>query len=165
MMATGEMPATDGLLERIKLEAELLQGLLTQLRLQQQALVAGDQPGILASSQQAEELVKQLHSASQARQSAQEPFESLDQAMSLTTDLRSRTQFKVCLQALRQGSGELKLLQQRNSALIAQGLSLVDATLTSFVELQQNAQPHVYGAHGAEDQPYSSERSILDFNA
>jgi len=157
--------STTGLLSSLRSEAELLQGLLTQLRLQQQALVQGDQPVIVSSSQLAESLMPRLQAATEARQQAQQDFDSLDQALAQTAGLREQTQFKVCLQTLRQGSQELALLYQRNLALIEQGLSWTDATLSSFVQLQQNGQPAVYGARGSEAADWSPERSMCDFNA
>lgn len=163
-MSNGLM-TIEHLLECLKTEAELLQAMLSQLRLQQQALVAGDQAVMVASSQQAESLLPSLQAATEARQDAQAGFASLDEVLDRIQGLREKTQFKVCLQTLRQGSQELALLQKRNLALIEQGLGWVDATLTSFVHLQQNGQPAVYGARGSEASDWSQERSMCDFNA
>ncbi|MEZ0369506.1 MAG: flagellar export chaperone FlgN [Candidatus Sericytochromatia bacterium] len=157
--------ALSELLECLKLEASCLQELLVQLRLQQQALVAGDQTGMLAASHNVENLLKPMQAASEQRQSVAQAWESLEDAMNQSPDLRSRTQFKVCLQALRQGAIELRQLHQRNSTLIVQGLSWVDASLSTFIQLQQQGQPAVYGATGGEATDWNPERSIFDSNA
>lgn len=153
------------LLESLKAEAACLEQLLTQLRRQQAALVAGRSQEVQQVSQLADGLIHELQAASVRRQQAQTGFESLDQAAEDAPDLRTRTQLKATLAQLRQGSEELQKLGRRNSQLIEQGLGWVDATLASFVELQQQGQPALYGARGTEAASWKSERSIFDSNA
>lgn len=154
-----------GLLNCLKAESELLAALLIALREQQAALVAARSGEVLALSQRAEDLIKQIQQASKSRHAAQAGFESLDAAAESAADLRTRTQFKACLAALRNGSAELGKLQARNSALIQQGQIWVEGTLSSFVQLQTQGQPAIYGAAGTDSQNWQSERSLCDFNA
>lgn len=155
---------TAQLLSALRDEAHCLQALLQQLRRQQQALIQGDTGQIAESSQQAEHWLQQLAAAGQTR-AALQGESSLGDAEAGGADLREKTQFRVLLQTLRQGAAELPLLQARNRALIDAGLNWVDATLSSFVQLQQNGQPVVYGASGTEAGDWAPERSMCDFNA
>lgn len=153
------------LLESLKDEATCLEQLLIQLRRQQAAMVAGNSLELSEASQVAETLISDLQTATARRVDAQAAFESLDQAIESAPDLRTRTQLKVHLTQLRTGSEELQLLHERNAALAQQGLEVVDATLNSFVQLQNQGQPAVYGARGTDASQWQSERSMCDFNA
>ena len=79
-----------GLLNCLKAESELLAALLIALREQQAALVAARSGEVLALSQQAEDLIKQLQQASKARLEAQTGFESLDAAAESAPRLRMK---------------------------------------------------------------------------
>lgn len=153
------------LLESLKDEAACLEQLLQQLRTQQAALVAGNSAELSQASQLAEAQMQALQSATARRVDVQSAFETLDAAAESAPDLRSRTQIKAFLAQLRNGCQALIELHQRNSALAEQGLQLVDATLSSFVQLQQQGQPAVYGARGNDATQWQSERSMCDFNA
>ncbi|PKL75498.1 MAG: hypothetical protein CVV27_15085 [Candidatus Melainabacteria bacterium HGW-Melainabacteria-1] len=155
----------NSLLTSLKHEQELLFALLAQLERQQQALVACLNDEILAASQQSEALLRELQQATLARLAQQQDYASLDDATESAPDLRVRTQLKATVAQLRQGREALIRIQQRNQRLADQGLSWVDATLSSFVQLQQQGQPAVYGAKGTEASDWNPERSLCDYNA
>lgn len=152
------------LLSSLKAEADTLQALLEQLRWQQQAMLQGHSQEVLQSSQGAESLIKELQAASLQRQELQQGWDSLESACESSPDLRTRTQFKACLQQVQKGFEELARLRYRNQALIEQGLQWVDGTLSSFVDLGQQGQPAIYGGQGTESN-WKQERSICDYNA
>ena len=139
--------------------------MVAELQAQQRLLIKGSAEELHANGQACQQALAQLEQVTQARLNLQQTGGWDSPEAAAEGDLKLQTQFKICLQAIRQRLKQLRQLQTMNQALIAQAQQLNEQNIEVLMQLQQQGQPAVYGAAGDYHSQWQAENSVYDFNA